>query len=274
MVLFHTNQIGEPGLIWWEVLIVAACFEALYLGLGVLFRHVATKKGVALDAKRKKAFARDGNSYAVSLLHATVVALRSLKHLYDLRDAPLWPKFNQLQYGSPTPWAQGAAGVEPTNTIFLAFLLYDLVHVLREYPRLGSVDTIAHHLGFMVCATVCGYNRVFPWPFSWMAVGEVSTLPLNLRWFLINSGRGDTVLMKMTNTVFAFTFFVGRVVLFGLGLLHMWINREPWVLGPCRRVAGLHFVVGLFVAGYLLNLMWFRKILQMGRRPPRKARSE
>ena len=238
MVLFYTNQIGEPGLIWWEVLIVAACFEALYLAFGVLFRHVATKKGVALDKKRKKAFARDGNSYAVSLLHATIVAMRSLKHLYDLRDAPLWPKFNQLQYGSPAPWARGAAGVEPTNTIFLAFLLYDLVHVLREYPRLGSVDTIMHHLGFMVCAIVCGYNRVFPWPFSWMAVGEVSTLPLNLRWFLINSGRGDTKLMKRTNRSFAFTFVVGRVVVFGLGLLHMVVSHIELVWMPAAKAEG------------------------------------
>ena len=99
--------------------------------------------------------------------------------------------------------------------------MYDVSHVLLEYPRLGGMDVVAHHVLFALASYVCGSNRVFPWPFAWLIIGELSTLPLNLRWVLIQSGRGDTRLMKWTNRGFALSFFVGRVVVYGLGLLHL-----------------------------------------------------
>ena len=72
MVLFYSNKPGDPGIILWEVAAAALCFEALYRSFGAAFRRLAATKGVALDPKRKRTFARDGNSYAVSFVHATI----------------------------------------------------------------------------------------------------------------------------------------------------------------------------------------------------------
>ena len=271
MVLFHTNRPGDPGIILWEVAAAALCFEALYRSFGAAFRRLAATQGVALDPKRRPTFARDGNSYAVSLVHVFIVVWRGCRHLVDQYQAPVEAKFVQRPYGSMNEWAAGAAAIEPTNTIFLAFLAYDVSHVLLEYPRLGGMDVIAHHVLFALASYVCGSNRVFPWPFAWLIIGELSTLPLNLRWGLIQSGRGGTTIMQWTNRAFAGTFFVGRVVVYGLGLLHLWKSWHPHVEEACLRVPGLRFVCALFVAGYLLNLVWFRRIVVMASRPARAA---
>ena len=271
MVLFHANRPGEPGIVLWEVAATALAFEALYRSFGAAFRTLSTRKGVALDPKRRLTFARDGNSYAVSFVHAFVVVWRGFQHLIEQYGAPLEYKFVQQPYDSTSEWAAGAAAIEPTNTIFLAFLVYDVSHVLLEYPRLGGADVIAHHVLFAAASYVCGSNRVFPWPFAWLIIGELSTLPLNLRWVLIQSGRGDTRLMKWTNRSFAFTFFLGRVVVYGLGLLHLFRNWHPHVEEACERVTGLRIVCALFVAGYLLNLIWFRRIVRVATRPSRAA---
>ena len=271
MVLFYGNRPGEPGIVLWEVAVAALCFEALYRSFGKAFRTLSTRKGVALDPKRRPTFARDGNSYAVSFVHAFVVVWRGCQHLIDQYGAPLEYKFVQQPYGSSNEWAAGAAAIEPTNTIFLAFLVYDVSHVLLEYPRLGSIDVIAHHVLFAAASYVCGSNRVFPWPFAWLIIGELSTLPLNLRWVLIQSGRGDTRLMQWTNRAFAFTFFLGRVVVYGLGLLHLGASWHPHVEEACLRVPGLRVVCALFVAGYGLNLVWFRRIVRVATRPSRAA---
>ena len=89
MVLFYRNKPGDPGIILWEVAVAALCFEVLYRSLGAAFRALAAKQGVALDPKRRPTFARDGNSYAVSFVHAFVVVWRGCRHLVDQYGAPL-----------------------------------------------------------------------------------------------------------------------------------------------------------------------------------------
>ena len=81
MVLFYANRPGEPGIILWEVAAAALCFEILYRSFGAAFRTLSMRKGVALDKKRQSIFARDGNSYAVSFVHAFIVVLRGFQHL-------------------------------------------------------------------------------------------------------------------------------------------------------------------------------------------------
>ena len=105
MVLFYVNRPGDPGIILWEVALVALCFEALYRSFGVAFRTLSTRKGVALDTKRKQTFARDGNSYAVSFVHALIVVLRGCQHLIQQWGAPVEAKFVQRPYGSTSEWA-------------------------------------------------------------------------------------------------------------------------------------------------------------------------
>ena len=74
------------------------------------------------------------------------------------------------------------AAAETTNIIFLSWLCYDLVHIGAMYPTLGGVDTLVHHVAFMLASVSCAAYRLFPFPFSWLIACELSSPFLNIRW--------------------------------------------------------------------------------------------
>ena len=125
----------------------------------------------------------------------------------------------------------------------------------------------------MMMSVVCDYHLLLPFPFGWLLVGELSSIPLNVRWMLIqisksaqpSAGRNWTTrYTTVVNYAFAITFFASRVVVYGLGLAHLLRVRDE-LFGLRSRVASplLYLVLGLLVGGYVLNLMWMRKIVQM-----------
>eukprot|EP00465_Bigelowiella_longifila_P012108 CAMPEP_0185260150 /NCGR_PEP_ID=MMETSP1359-20130426/8789_1 /TAXON_ID=552665 /ORGANISM="Bigelowiella longifila, Strain CCMP242" /LENGTH=182 /DNA_ID=CAMNT_0027846301 /DNA_START=1 /DNA_END=549 /DNA_ORIENTATION=+ len=173
------------------------------------------------------------------------------------------------------PYDEVGRGVEFTSRIFLAWLLYDIFHVFALYPKLGTWDTIAHHLAFIACSVLACSFRMLPFAFCWLIAGEASTPFLNLRWFLINTGNGDTLAMKITNITFALSFFAARVVLYGIGLFDLLTHRGIILSSPQIPSLVSKSLLVLIVAGYLLNLMWMRNIANMamgkGRRSKKKA---
>jgi len=86
---------------------------------------------------------------------------------------------------------------------------------------------------------------------------------LNIRWFLINSGRGDSVWMSRTNLAFGLTFFVVRVVLYTLGLAHMALALPRILELQVLPTTSLAAIALLLCGGYALNLMWASKIWAM-----------
>ena len=106
-------------------------------------------------------------------------------------------------------------------------------------------------------------------------LGEVSTLFLNLRWFLIQTGRGDSAALHRTNYAFATTFFITRVVIMALGLWHGVTRSAPLLLAPpysapSWAVSTICVTVG---CGALLNAFWMYKIVRMASRPGKPSRS-
>ena len=49
---------------------------------------------------------------------------------------------------------------------FLGWLIFDIVHLVLWFPKLGAADMLAHHIGFF-CLTCLGVSyRVMPFPVS------------------------------------------------------------------------------------------------------------
>ena len=96
-------------------------------------------------------------------------------------------------------------------------------------------------------------------------------MPLNLRWFWVQTGRGATRAMSATNWAFAVTFFLCRIVLFGYGLAHM-AEHRGLVAGLVRECPPLGGVVLLLAAGYGLNVVWFKQIVDVALGRGRHAR--
>ena len=74
---------------------------------------------------------------------------------------------------------------------FMAYIVYDLVHVLTNWPQLGGWDTVVHHILFLWCAVINANMGILPFPFGWLILCELSTPFLNLRWLLIKTDQGN-----------------------------------------------------------------------------------
>jgi TLC domain len=103
--------------------------------------------------------------------------------------------------------------------------------------------------------------------FGWLIVGELSTPLLNIRWFLIRQGLGDTAFMKVVSMSFAAVFFLTRFVIYGSGLLHLFATISH--LTPDVSRASAACVVLFVLGGFGLNLLWLTKIAKMAGSKPK-----
>ena len=122
----------------------------------------------------------EGPSYVVAFVHACITGSLGLWHTLSLLDAPLETQLVIPQDTSQLHYA-AATATERTNLVLLSWLIYDLRHVLTSYPKLGGMDTVAHHVGFMASSIICGVYRMLPFPFGWLITGELSSVALNIR---------------------------------------------------------------------------------------------
>jgi hypothetical protein len=137
----------------------------------------------------------------------------------------------------------------------VAYLAFDVIFSVLSLN--APVDMLIHHFLFLITSQICKKYHFLQFPFAWLLLGEWSTVPLNFRAFCLNL-KHDGAFLKVSEILFALFFLVSRVIVYGLGLLHMYQNRDvifPLPHGSCQ------FVLGLLVGGYGLNLFWFSKIL-------------
>jgi len=117
---------------------------------------------------------------------------------------------------------------------------------------------------------------VLPLTVAWLLLGELSSLPLNFRWFLINTGRGASTALRVTNAVFAISFFVVRVLVYWGGVYHLLAYMRPALIAPPYQCAPVVVnTLCLFIsAGALLNAYWMISIVKMATRSGEKKSKE
>jgi len=222
--------------------------------------HTTKQDDNATNKLSKKYLSSDvlinlGPSYICSIVHSVIVSIRGIYHLIEF-----YPKSTIHKLAYPD------VGIIQTNLFFCAYLFYDLFHIIGTYPKLGGVDTILHHAAFMVCSVINGYYEVLPFSFGWLIIGEISTVFLNVRWFLIKTGRGATQALQVVQQLFAMTFFVTRVLIYGMGTINLFQQRTHLqALVHQGRVPKTFLGISLFfiVIGCLLNMFWFKTIATM-----------
>lgn len=210
-----------------------------------------------------------GPSYIVSLLHSTYATGRGIMHICNFIHASSIDKvfIPDKEILNSYRWAH--LHVVRTNTIFLSYLCYDLIHIILQYPNLGGIDTLIHHLIFASCSVINGTFGVLANAFGWLIVGEGSTIFLNLRWFLLKSGRETGPALDKINGLFAFTFFLTRIGIYSVGIIDLFhyslpeLKSLPAVSGVPVPLLGL--TCGCVLLGWVLNILWGYKILGMVR---------
>ena len=249
-------------------------------------------KGTKPSDKQKEFF-DCASSYVVSAVHAVVVSGLGLKIMATLWDAPSFDKFyvNELTKDSDV-----INLIERTNWLFFGYMMDDLVHVLWQYPRLGKMDMVVHHLVFIICAIYAGGTQIYMFQFSWLIVGEASTPLLSAKWFfrqlasansptlikvakVLGQGKHDScasaaaALELFVAKIFIVIFFLVRVVAYGGGLVH---TAKHLLKGDFAEIPLMptYVVLSIILLGAGLNAHWFRfmvmKALGLGKYRPKK----
>lgn len=255
MLPHERAEISWRGVDWPPIFVYVMIWEGIYQ---------ISKKCCSLSDHPK--IREMGASYATAFVNATFCSIAGLFISTVLGSADIPER--ALVIDEP-PLDAVTSMVYTIVQSFVGWLIMDLFHVLTHFPSLGGWDTVLHHAGFIVLS-LCGYGfRVLPFAVGWLLLGEISTLFLNLRFFMINSGLGETRAMKLTNYAFASTFFLTRVVVMWFGLADMLLHLRPFLLSENVEApaAGVNTICGFIGGGALLNAFWMVKIVKMATRP-------
>ncbi len=290
----YSMDLGNPAQFSMCLLQYAMLWEVPRFLSGWFFR----KRWGGRDGKANEEFTSCAPSYVMSFVHAIVVGSLGIWVLSGLWDCPLHDKFF-INDATPPQTLKIVDVIERTNWVFFGYMIDDLAHVLARYPKLGKMDMVAHHLVFIVCSILAGYAQIFVFPFSWLLIGELSTPLLTVKWFLRQSGLGQSkrpiewarklgfkgkalestyeaasAIEYKVSEIFVAVFFVVRVCAYGAGLTHLLrhliagdlANVPPWPR---------YTVLGIILAGAALNGHWFRimitKALGLGGGSKRKG---
>lgn len=106
----------------------------------------------ALEEKNFSTLINQGPSYVCSMFHCLINGIRGIDQFYGLFYAPTFVKLSRSN--TPIGFERSVMNVKISNTIFAAYLVADLYHVMKQFPKLGGMDTIIHHMVFLgeLCA--------------------------------------------------------------------------------------------------------------------------
>ena len=136
------------------LLLIAAGWELVY--------QLAKR---ALSGNRHEKLAQLGPSYVVGVCNAVVCSIGGCWGVLSLLTADHHDRLLVTSAESPY-WPGGATGemIEWLAYSFLGWLLFDIVHLVLWFPKLGAADMLAHHLGFFFLTCLGVSYRVMPFP--------------------------------------------------------------------------------------------------------------
>lgn len=207
---------------------------------------------------------RLGCSYASAFLASSVLLTLGVNSLVWFWNAPEERRYIMAQQHND-PWFDDTQSARYSAYAFVGWLLCDLIHILLNFGpnKLGGWDIVVHHVLFITLASSCIGYGICLFSAGWLLCGELSTLPLNVRFFIINTGNSDTAAMTLANGLFAVSFFLTRVALYWYGLFDYLLYGPRQLLAhgtPEPLVAGVTF---LLVLGAVLNVFWFKQIVDV-----------
>ena len=126
--------------------------------------------------------------------------------------------------------------LDPVAALFIGFLLWDLIHYVMHSNVYKSelVSQLFHHFGFFTMLYINKHTLPINYAFPILYLGEISTFFLNIRLIYRSFGWNELFYSGW----FAVTFTVTRVVLIGLLLIQIFVDRETLlvVMGPSLKV--------------------------------------
>lgn len=241
------------------------------LKYGIMYELLYQGVKLMLKSSEHQKLRAHGNSYLCAFVNAVFTSYYGVTFLILLWSAPEESKALS-GVDSAEPFFAETNGVRDAALPFIAWIVFDLIHVVTNFPELGSYDQLFHHAMFIILTCVSTGFGVCPFAGCWLFCGELSSLPLNIRWYVINSGQGATVWMTLTNIIFCVTFFTVRVLLYWFGLYGFLFETAPILKNNGAPGFGVNIIAALLSAGAILNVYWFLLIVKMATGLGKKAK--
>ena len=275
-----SDMSSQPSTAWSVARVCAgvACWEGQFQ----ISRWLIARK-LPETSEKERTYKHAVSSYVVSFVHAFFLTWAGWSIVFRLKDASM-PERLSLYANKD----EGFVGfVEVVTIAFFSYVVYDLLHVLEQYPNLGGVDILVHHFGFFTASLLAYAYGAYPYMLGWLCTCETSTPLLNLRFFIKSWREMDRTLpyidslaktlgMKTrgvtagnwleyyVSVAFFWVFIAVRLLGYGSALVALTIdlrsvedNFIPWVVRAILYV--------LTCCGLLLNCAWAYKIHGMVR---------
>ena len=149
-----------------------------------------------------------------------------------------------------------------------AYFTMDLIGILFTYPRSKAetgAATVIHHSIFLACGIIGSVFYLTPYIYALLNLCEISTIPLNVRWFTINTGNGNSKLYWIASYTFVLSFMAFRIIVYGFSLLEVILHYDE-IQQHMQDLTHEHgikiwstlIMFALVFLGWLLQLYWFR----------------
>jgi len=242
--------------------------------------------------EKERTYKRSAASYYVSFVHAFFLTWAGWTIVRELEWSASAGRAKRLSLYANDD-ASFVGFVEIVTIAFFSYVVYDLLHVIEQYPDLGGIDILAHHFGFFAASLLAYAYGAYPLMLGWLCTCETSTPVLNVRFFIKSWREMEYTLpyidaiasvcgMKTRGVVagnwmeywvssaFLCVFVAVRVVGYGYALIRLTLdlNSHEDNFMPYAVRATLYT---LTCAGFLLNLVWSWKIFGMVKHFRRKV---
>jgi len=146
------------------------------------------------------------------------------------------------------------------NLVFMGYLCSDLILMLMYQKGMpGNVEMAIHHVTVVVCWFIFTRDK---FGYSYGLIGnlcEATTPFVNLRFFLDKAGMKNSSIYLINGIMMTVLWFLLRVVLVAwVGFRFYAMRKQIFSLPPLH----ISTMVLLYVVGFSLQLLWFRKIVK------------
>lgn len=107
-------------------------------------------------------------------------------------------------------------------SLMTGYTLWDLYYIIKNK---GNISNIIHHVVYGTGTLYTLYSNKFMYAVPYIVIGELSTIFLDLRWFLTDMKLKSRGVYKVTNELFAVSFTTTRILLYPFGVLK--VMRGP-----------------------------------------------
>lgn len=143
--------------------------------------------------------------------------------------------------------------------VSVGYFISDLAILVWLYPSMGGLEFVIHH-SLSLCAVAYSMLTGEGQLYTYMVLISESTTPeINIRWFLDTAGMKKSTAYLVNGILLFFAWLVARILLFVYLFHHIYQHYDEVQL---MHVFGYILVFAVPAALFIMNMMWFLKILK------------